>query len=119
MKYYAGIGSRAVSYSVMSTMTEIAGTLNDMGYALRSGGANGCDTAFEKGSYLKEIYLPWEGFNCHKEGICPPTEKAYELAERFHPAWKRLNDTTRKLMARNSHQIFGYDFKVRSEFVVF
>ena len=58
---YAGIGSRETPIEVQSKMSKVAKMLEDKGYTLRSGGADGADFAFEKGlgkiSKNKEIYL--------------------------------------------------------------
>ena len=45
---YAGIGSRATPQAELEAMTEAAKMLSEKGYTLRSGGAKGADTAFEK-----------------------------------------------------------------------
>ena len=47
---YAGIGSRKTPPHVLAAMTQIAEALAERGYILRSGGAGGADSAFEKGA---------------------------------------------------------------------
>jgi predicted Rossmann fold nucleotide-binding protein DprA/Smf involved in DNA uptake len=47
--YYAGIGARSTPPQILSVMTRLASKLEGMGYTLRSGGAAGADTAFERG----------------------------------------------------------------------
>ena len=58
---YAGIGSRETPIEIQSKMSKVAKMLEEKGYTLRSGGADGADFAFEKGlaktSKNKEIYL--------------------------------------------------------------
>ena len=124
---YAGIGSRETPDSVLGQMYSLGEILAILGYTMRSGGAPKADTAFQKGCEQqegqKEIYLPWDGFNGNwhnpVEGIynCSfPTVRmnwagAFEIAEKFHPAWHRLNDASRKLMARNSFQVLGPDLE--------
>ena len=115
---YAGIGSRSISFEVMKTITSISEILSEMGVILRSGGANGCDLAFERGAKLKEIFLPWAGFNNNKSPYDSPSQKATEIAKQFHPNWGALSAPAKLLMARNSHQIFGIDFKKKSDFVL-
>lgn len=117
-KFYAGIGSREIPYPTMNMMVEIAGILDDLGYILRSGGAPGSDTAFEKGAISKEIYLPWAGFNNSRREFVELPKLAFTIAEKFHPKWSALSPKSKLLMARNTMQIFGADFKTRSEFVV-
>jgi hypothetical protein len=80
---------------------------------LRSGHANGADLAFEEGAEGKaQIFLPWSGFNADyplitTETFSSPTDEAYEIAARFHPAWDQLKQGARKLHARNSHIMLG------------
>jgi len=50
-------------------MRRCATRLELLGYTLRSGGANGADTAFEEGCCRKELYLPWPGFNGRRIGV--------------------------------------------------
>lgn len=57
---YTGIGSRETPPEIQEIMTNYARKLDKLGFILRSGGAMGADTAFEKGSTNKEIYLPWK-----------------------------------------------------------
>ena len=46
---YAGVGSRATPEPVLDLMRRCATRLEVLGYTLRSGGANGAETAFEEG----------------------------------------------------------------------
>jgi len=111
VKYYAGIGARKTPIEILQVMTGIARIMDRMGYVLRSGGAEGADSAFEMGSSEnKEIYLPWKGFN----GNDSPLYECYSdfhktIAERFHPKWGSLSHGAKKMMIRNTAQIFGTD----------
>lgn len=101
MKYYAGIGSRETPGDILTEMTRIAKELHGSKYILRSGGAIGADTAFEKGSGdLKEIFKANDA-----------TEEAIEYASKFHPAWDRCNEYARKLHGRNAMIILGKDLQ--------
>ncbi len=118
---YTGIGSQETPPDVMSLMTRIARYLSGKGVVLRSGGADGADTAFENGASvsLKEIYLPWKYFNKNTSRLCGPYSAQHlEMARRFHPAWDRLSQGAQKLMVRNVAQIFGMDFQKRSNLVI-
>ena len=44
--YYTGIGARTTPNDVLKDMTNIASNLEQSGFILRSGGANGADSAF-------------------------------------------------------------------------
>lgn len=122
MKYYTGIGSRECPQEVLNAMTKIGEWLAKHDFILRSGGADGCDLAFEKGCDLekgmKEIYLPWSGFNGSESNLVLSDKKAFEIAEIYHPYWNNLKQGARKLMARNSHQVLGSDLNTYSEFII-
>lgn len=81
MRYYTGIGSRETPQHIIELMEKIAYILYFQGWSLRSGAADGADTAFEYGyrsavwrhkmnaypMYVMplggaEIYLPWRNF---------------------------------------------------------
>jgi hypothetical protein len=110
---YAGIGSRETPGDVFDAMVEFARLMAARGWGLRSGGADGADTAFANGALLWaptrfELYLPWHRYNGHQVArLHGPTEAAYELAAQFHPAWEGLSAQARTLHARNSHVILG------------
>lgn len=120
--YYTGIGSRETPGDVLSVMTDIARKLSRKGYILRSGGAEGADTAFELGAKnnLMEIYIPWEGFNGRKEDgtsyIIPPYNDYYIY--KYHPKSNKLTTTGRMFMSRNTYQVLGMDLNTPSDFVV-
>ena len=117
MKYYTGIGSRSTPQNVAQLMSKVATFLSTIGYTLRSGGADGADSAFESGSTNSEIFLPWPNFN-NKEGIVCSHPKAIYLAKQFHPRYSSLSDGAKKLMHRNSHQLFGVNMNTPSDFVI-
>jgi len=118
LKYYAGIGSRETPPEILEMMTKIAEGLS-RNYILRSGGAAGADTAFEKGSQgQKIIYLPWTGFNNSKEKFIDISTDAMLIAKEFHPNWQYLSYAARKLHARNCYQILGEDLSSPVDFVI-
>lgn len=108
MKYYAGIGSRSCPTHICVLMTEIACVLNDKGYTLRSGGADGSDKAFEAGAgNNKEILRPHHA-----------TNEAIDLAMSLHPAPHACNTYVRKLHGRNAQIILGRQLDAPVEFVI-
>lgn len=118
VKYYAGIGSRETPEEILEMMTKIAEGLS-RNYILRSGGADGADSAFEKGAGDKKIsYIPWPGFNGSTEECIPVTSAAMKLAGEFHPGWMYLSYGAKKLHARNGYQILGEDLNTPVDFVV-
>ena len=119
---YTGIGSRKTPDNILMNMTKLAYDIGKAGYTLRSGGADGADTAFENGAKMAqsntEIYLPWKHFNQHTSPYHHISVGAYDLAAHFHPAWNKCSDSVRKLHARNCYQVLGYDLHTLSKFVL-
>lgn len=109
---YAGIGSRKTPLEILNKMYKYGYYFAKLGFILRSGGAIGADTYFERGCDLahgkKEIYLPRHNIS----------GEAYDLAEKFHPNWSRCNSYARKCHARNSYQILGYTLDLPCDFVL-
>ena len=141
MKFYTGIGARKTPANILVIMRKLAYHLAKDGFTLRSGGADGADTAFGHGwadawmedvdntmhsKYKAEIYLPWEGFNDQystMEGrwyITNPSLyfAAEGIASRIHPNWKACKDSVRALHTRNVFQVLGADLTKRSNFLV-
>lgn len=126
MKHYTGVGSRETPNEILVLMKDIAEWLFLKGYTLRSGGADGADTAFESGAHRQcEIYIPWDGFNSlpsTEEYIClrdmMNADKAKEIAESVHPAWDRLSSGAKSLHTRNTYQVLGMDLQSPSKFLI-
>ena len=120
-KFYTGIGSRETPDNVCQSMTIIAKVLNSFGYTLRSGHAPGADKAFEDGAGdLKEIFLPWEGFEGSDSEFTGPSDAAVALSRKLFPHFPGVSQGTRKLISRNMHQLFGPNIQGSpiTEFVV-
>lgn len=94
------------------------------GWVLRSGGAQGADSAFERGCDIvggkKEIFLPWKEFNNNPSFRFNIPREAYDLALQYHPnpVWLKQSNHVIRLMARNMQQIFGHNLDVNTRFVV-
>lgn len=108
---YAGIGSRRRTPAfIHDMMTASARRLEQMGYILRSGGAEGADKAFEAGVIYpdhKEIYRPKHA-----------TPQAIEIASEYHGHWDNCDSYTRKLHGRNVFIILGPNFDTPVDFVI-
>ena len=104
---YTGVGSRKTPPEVMEQITGIAQWLSQKGMTLRSGGADGADTAFESGSMSSDVFT-------HDLS----TEAAEAIAARFHPAWNKLGDRAKKLHGRNAFQVLGGQLDKPSDFVI-
>jgi hypothetical protein len=131
-RFYTGIGSRDTPAVILQVFERVAEVLAKKGYILRSGGADGADTAFEKGCIAaggeKEIYLPWSGFNGRSEkepGYFYTRDSHYEmyskakvLAQGYHPVWDTLKDSVKMLHTRNVHQVLGLNVESPSDFLI-
>lgn len=118
--YYAGIGSRKTPGPVCDAMFRIGSLLVRRGYTLRSGGAEGADTAFERGATAvwgpAVIYKAGVGRQQQKgrKLICDPDTipgwKAWAevQASRLHPAWNACSGYAKSLHRRNMAQICGH-----------
>lgn len=94
---YAGIGARKTPNEILKIMEDLAAWLERRNFILRSGGAKGADSAFEKGVInKKEIFYANDA-----------TDASTEIAKRFHPAWNRLSSYAKKLHSRNAFQVLG------------
>ena len=111
MKYYAGVGSRDTPDEIQRLMTKIATKLEHREYILRSGGAEGADTAFEQGIQNpsnKEIFQVFD--------YVP--KLAFDIAKRIHPAWDKMGAYGKSAHARNICQIMGIKVDTPVEFVI-
>lgn len=123
MKIYTGIGSRKnVPAEVIALMVALGELLGRSGWTLRSGAADGSDSAFEEGCDLakgmKEIFLPWKGFNDHTSKLYMGTAEAMALAATLHPTWDELPQSFKKLHSRNCFQILGMTLTLPTEAVI-
>lgn len=117
--FYTGIGSRETPASVCLLMTNAASLLSQRGYRLRSGGANGADSAFEKGAAsAKDIFLPYKGFNGNRSSLYTIDPACFELAAQVHGVWHRCSDFAKKAHARNTLQVLGKTLSEPSAFLI-
>jgi hypothetical protein len=119
VKAYSGIGSRESPLDILEKMERLSHSFQDE-WVLRSGGAPGADSAFEKGitNGNKEIYLPWRQFNDNPSPLFSVSKEAQEMASKFHPNWNNLSPAVKKLMGRNAYQVLGYDLNSPAAFVL-
>lgn len=110
MRFYTGIGSRSAPVSECDKLKQIAKHLESIGFVLRSGGAEGADSAFESGvssPQNKIILRPKHS-----------TLDAEKMASQIHPMWSACNDYARKLHGRNVQLVLGESLNEPSEFVI-
>lgn len=123
---YAGIGSRETPHNILLEMEAIGHHLSELGWTLRSGAADGADSAFERGCDIsngkKEIYIPWTGFSGRRlgeRGICVFQDPMHEkIAAQFHPNWGACSQGARKLHARNVAQVLGEDANTPATLII-
>lgn len=126
---YAGVGSRQTPDHILLEMEQIGRRMAEAGWVLRSGGADGADSAFERGCNavggLREIYLPWRGFQNRTPDepgvlLVPAASRAEaeRIAAEAHPAWSWLKPGERKLHMRNACQVLGPDLRSPARLVI-
>lgn len=122
---YAGIGSRKTPKEILGLFNYLGRYFAQHGILLRSGAADGADTAFEDGCNIyngpKEIYLPWKGFNGNGSELILPDpipETVEEIGIYYHPNWFVLKPAAKKLIARDAYQILGMDLNSPVNFVI-
>jgi len=127
MQSYAGIGARKTPTKIKKMMINLGMVYGHLGYKLNTGGAAGADESFEKGHKAMapdnlEVFLPWNGFNnrddsdpCNTIGV---STEALLLARKYHPAWDKLSEGARKMMARNAYQLLGSDLNKPVDLVI-
>lgn len=126
MKFYTGIGSRKTPQPILDMFERMGEWAVKKGYCLRSGHADGADSAFERGcdklTGPKEIYIPWKGFNgstshLYLENLNKRPD-AFSLASECNPLLYGSKEATRKLHTRNVYQVLGQDIQTPSIFIV-
>jgi hypothetical protein len=113
---YSGIGSRKTPSPILATMIRIAEELSNLGWILRTGGAQGADSAFEAGAQKNRI----ERFvtRALTEELTDAEEEAYRIASTHHPAWNQMHSIDRRIHLRNVFQVLGRDLNSPSSFVL-
>lgn len=107
-----GVGSRETPHDVLTLFThmgqEMSKTLGSR-LTIRTGDAAGGDKAFRDiGHPLTSVYTP-TGHIC---------KRAFEIAERIHPAWGKMNEMGQRLHARNTYQVMGASLDLPSDYLV-
>ena len=122
---YAGIGDQHVRPNVLEYAEHIAKTFDDLGWTLRSNGAEGVATAFAKGSTKKEIYIPGPSYRggIVTDGIdsseLTTWERAKEIAKEWHLTWDECSEYAKGLHARNVFVIAGEDIKTGADMLIY
>lgn len=123
LPYYTGIGSRRAPEDELKKMRYLGRVLAQAGFVLRSGAADGSDTAFEQGcdkaGGAKDIFIAWRGFSRRYDlKFKEISQEAMELAATLHPGWNYLKQGAKLLHGRNTYQVLGESLDEPSEFTV-
>jgi hypothetical protein len=124
MFYWTGVGSRDTPPDITKLMRSIAAGLTQVGGVLRSGGADGADSAFESGvpdPSKKEIYLPYAGFRGNRSNLFgAPSQASIEWAQKAHPYFDKMKPGSFSFNAhaRNANQVLGQHCTSKAAFVV-
>lgn len=121
-KIYTGIGAQETPDWICDIIKLISGYLYRRKYKVRTGGADGADVSFEfpvKDIKLKEIYLPWRGFNGNYSPLYNVSKRAMEMASCYYPYnWRIAKQSTKRLMGRNVYQVLGRTLNKPSKFII-
>ena len=129
-KVHTGIGSRSTPTRALHLMERLAARLAQLGWTLRSGGADGADSAFERGAARHEgactIFLPWPAFSGAKGIVAPAqtaqtaqtAQRAEAIVSAVHPIWNSLPPPVKALHTRNVYQVLGLELDQPSAFVL-
>lgn len=121
-KIFTGVGARETPNGILRMMKLVSALLYKKGFTLRSGHSTGPDIRFEEPYFsadenMKEIYLPWKGFNGSNSKLYKIEKWAYDSVDELHPAPHLVTEPAKKLLARNYHQLLGYD-ETKSDFMI-
>lgn len=106
--YYTGIGSRKTPINILKKMAWLAMELEELGFKLRTGNAEGADYAFQRfiEHWNKKIYYPTDA-----------TKESIELMLQVHPSPSNAIKY-KHVLGRNPLQVLGDNLDKPSKFLV-
>lgn len=116
MLSYAGIGTREITEKEQDLIIGISNKLSKK-FIVYSGNAEGSDIAFQLGSNKQcVLFLPWASFNIEKYALHDSldwydmghSQVGLESIDKYHPN-KNLSRGAKMMMARNYHQVVGWE----------
>lgn len=124
-RYYTGVGSRDITQEEYRLLKQIGTRMSELGYWLRSGAADGSDSAFQHGACYDqeiktEIWIPWKSFQSELQQGTPyvnyyiPTKDMFETARNFFiekkiiPWYDNMPQGPKALHGRNYYQVVGF-----------
>lgn len=120
---YTGVGARKLDPKKIQLVNRLGKRLDELGLTLRSGGAKGTDSEFERPvRRSKEIFRPADYTGRlpfgHKIVKGEMRERAIEIVAPTHPAWNKLPDYVKELHIRNVFQVIGEQLNHPSLFLL-
>lgn len=113
VKIYTGVGSRETPPKVLTLMRAFAKYLGERGWTLRSGAAQGADTAFELGAVdagsPREIFLPWPSFGQQERSQELETGNVTFLEQPAPWTEARLREALKLVPDAEGHEGLGRD----------
>lgn len=104
---------------IIKIFEEVAKKLEELGYTYRSGGNDSeLDQRVSAIMSKKEVYLPWKGFNDLDSEYNYPSEKARDIANKYHPIYNELGFAVQAIVARMSHRVLGPDCLTPVDFLL-
>ncbi len=137
--YWTGIGSRETPEDVMALMVAVGKLMTDQGWVLRSGGADGADSAFYAGSLQSDnfqnakpyIYISWDGMSnsttvyqhdpsrgIYNAKLYDTWDEANAIALSLRGSFERLGWRGIAHHTRNVFQVLGHDLSTPSKFLM-
>jgi len=118
---YACIGNRTLLPGAEEIIRKRMEIINAEESLIRTGGAPGADSLFEKYAKNCIVYLPWAGFN-HKEGIAcdklPVYQTAKAMLNDMLPRFEYMSAGSKKLYVRNLHILLGIGLDTPVDLVI-
>ena len=120
---YTGVGARKIDPQKIPLVNRLGKRLDELGLTLRSGGARGTDSEFERPvRRSKEIYRPADYKGRlpygHKIITGEMRERPIEIVAPTHPRWNHLPDFCKELHTRNVFQVLGENLNHPSLFLL-
>ncbi len=137
--FWTGVGSRETPPDILLMMEFIGKLLTDLGYVMRSGGAEGADTAFYAGckksdkfyEATPEVFLSWDGMTAYGKKWYHDPKEGYLDAHRYDTwqaanaialetrgSWERCGWGGQQHHTRNVFQVIGTDLASPSNFLI-
>lgn len=108
--YWTGVGSRKTPKELKEKFMKISRYLEQLGFILRTGDADGADYFFRSGVKSLKNKIIYTAKDANPQSM--------EIASKIHPAWHNCSDYAKKLHGRNCFQVLGEDFNSKSEFLL-